>query len=178
MLEAGPPMKVAEHDSPFQVGDKVIHPHRGPAEVVRIEEREVAGERLPVYVLRILDTDRRILVPVGAAASTGLRRPVSEPEIREIFLILRQEVEGFGSQTWNRRYRALADKLKTGSIFDVAEVLRDLSRLKAERPLSFGERRMYDLARSRIVQEIAVSRAASEEAIRAELARILDVGAD
>ena len=96
----------------------------------------------------------------------------SEAEIREIFDILKERTIGFDTQTWNRRYRGFMDKIKTGSIYDVAEVLRDLYRLKANKALSFGERRMLDTARSLIVKEIAIAREQTEDQVREEIEAI------
>ena len=158
--------------SEFKVGDKAVYPAQGVAEVVSIEERDIAGARQRFYVLRILDTDRRIMVPVKNAQTVGLRQVISEDEIREIFEILRERTVAFDNQTWNRRYRGFMDKIKTGSIYDVAEVLRDLYRLKAEKSLSFGERRMLETARTLIVKEIAIARAKTEEQTLQEIEAI------
>lgn len=158
----------------FKVGDKAVYPAQGVAEVISIEEKDIAGNRLKFYVLRILDTNRKIMVPVNNAKSVGLRKPISEEEIEEIFTILRERTIAFDNQTWNRRYRGFMDKIKTGSVFDVAEVMRDLYRLKAEKSLSFGERRMLETARALIVKEIAVTREKSEEKIQAEIEKIFE----
>jgi CarD family transcriptional regulator len=158
----------------FKVGDKAVYPAQGVAEVISIEEKDIAGNRLKFYVLRILDTNRKIMVPVNNAKSVGLRKPISEEEIEEIFTILRERTIAFDNQTWNRRYRGFMDKIKTGSVFDVAEVMRDLYRLKAEKSLSFGERRMLETARALIVKEIAVTREKSEENIQAEIEEIFE----
>src|SRR3954462_9572724 len=156
----------------FKVGDKAVYPAQGVAEVISIEEKDIAGNRLKFYVLRILDTNRKIMVPVNNAKSVGLRRPISEEEIEEIFAILRERTIAFDNQTWNRRYRGFMDKIKTGSVFDVAEVMRDLYRLKTDKQLSFGERRMLDTARSLIVKEIAIARAQTEEQVKNEIEAI------
>ncbi|MEY4577793.1 MAG: hypothetical protein RL701_2496 [Pseudomonadota bacterium] len=158
----------------FKVGDKAVYPAQGVAEVISIEEKDIAGNRLKFYVLRILDTNRKIMVPVNNAKTVGLRRPISEEEIAEIFTILKERTIAFDNQTWNRRYRGFMDKIKTGSVFDVAEVMRDLYRLKAEKSLSFGERRMLETARALIVKEIAVTREKSEENVQAEIEEIFE----
>lgn len=170
--QEGAQMQARTHD--FKVGDKAVYPAQGVAEVVSIEEKDIAGNRQKFYVLRILDTDRKIMVPVNNAGNVGLRPPISEQEIREIFEILRERTIAFDNQTWNRRYRGFMDKIKTGSVFDVAEVMRDLYRLKAEKSLSFGERRMLETARSLIVKEIAVARRKTEAKIQAEIEKIFD----
>jgi len=158
----------------FKVGDKAVYPAQGVAEVISIEEKEIAGNRQRFYVLRILDTNRKIMVPVQNARSVGLRPPISEKEVREIFAILRERNIGFDNQTWNRRYRGFMDKIKTGSVYDVAEVMRDLYRLRAEKALSYGERRMLETARALIVKEIAISRGRSEDRIQAEIDKLFD----
>src|SRR6202142_4186664 len=153
----------------FKGGDKAVYPAQGVAEIISIEEKEIAGARQRFYVLRILDTDRKIMVPVSNANAVGLRQVISEQEIREIFDILRERTIGFETQTWNRRYRGFMDKIKTGSIYDVAEVLRDLYRLKASKQLSFGERQILDTPRPLIVKEIAIARDQTEEQVRTEI---------
>ena len=159
-------------DIMFKVGDKAVYPAQGVAEVIKIEEKDIAGTRQRFYVLRILDTDRKIMVPVSNATAVGLRQVISELEIREIFDILKERTVAFDNQTWNRRYRGFMEKIKTGSIYDVAEVLRDLYRLKTDKQLSFGERRMLDTARSLIVKEIAIARAQTEEQVKTEIEAI------
>src|SRR5438105_9248750 len=162
----------SESEIVFKVGDKAVYPAQGVAEVVKIEEKDIAGKRQRFYVLRILDTDRKIMVPVSNASAVGLREVINEQEIREIFDILRERTVAFDNQTWNRRYRGFMDKIKTGSIYDVAEVLRDLYRLKTDKQLSFGERRMLDTARSLIVKEIAIARKQTEEQVKNEIEAI------
>ena len=162
----------ARSEIQFKVGDKAVYPAQGVAEVVNIEEKDIAGNRQRFYVLRILDTDRKIMVPVSNASAVGLRQVISEQEIREIFDILKERTLAFDNQTWNRRYRGFMDKIKTGSIYDVAEVLRDLCRLKCDKQLSFGERRMLDTARSLLVKEIAIARGQGEDRVRDEIEAI------
>ena len=158
----------------FKVGDKAVYPAQGVAEVISIEEKDIAGNLQKFYVLKILDTDRKIMVPIKNAQNVGLRPPISEEDIREIFMILKEQTIAFDNQTWNRRYRGFMDKIKTGSVFDVAEVMRDLYRLKAEKSLSFGERKMLETARNLIVKEIAVARSKSEEKVLTEIEKIFD----
>jgi len=156
----------------FKVGDKAVYPAQGVGEVVRIVELDIAGKRQQFYEVRLLDKNQTVKVPVHTAGSVGLRHLIGEEEIREIFDILRERNVAFDNQTWNRRYRGFMDKIKTGSIYDVAEVLRDLYRLKTDKQLSFGERRMLDTARTLIVKEIAISRGQTEEQVRTEIEAI------
>ncbi len=163
------PAAVAPGDA-FKVGDHAVYPARGVAEVVSIEEKDIAGKRQAFYVLRLLDTDHKIMVPVANASSIGLRKPISESEIRRIFQILKVKDVPIDTQTWNRRQRALVEKLSTGSVFEVAEVMRDLERVKdVKDALSFSERQMLERARQLLVKEIAVSRNKSDDAVRAQI---------
>ena len=106
---------------------------------------------------------------VTHASAVGLRQVINEQEVRAIFDILKDGAVVFDNQTWNRRYRGFMEKIKTGSIYDVAGVLRDLYRLKMHKPLSFGESCMLETARTLIVKEIAVSRDQPEARVIAEI---------
>jgi CarD family transcriptional regulator len=139
-----------------------------------IEHKEVAGQRQSFYVLRILDNGMKIMIPMNKVGLVGLREIIGEKDVRRVYTILREKEVSVDSTTWNRRYREYMDKIKTGSVFDVAEVMRDLYRLKAEKSLSFGERRMLETARGLIVKEIAVARRKSEDKVRAEIEKIFD----
>ena len=156
----------------FQVGDKAVYPAQGVAEVVGVETKEISGRPQSFYVLRILDTDMRILVPVDKAEQVGLRAVIREDEIRNVYSILREKDVQIDKQTWNRRYRGFMEKIKTGSVFEVAEVFRDLYRLKSQKPLSFGERRMLDTAKHLVIKELSIVRGASEAKIEHELERV------
>jgi len=104
-------MDQVQNVSEFKVGDKAVYPAQGVAEVVSIEDRDIAGHRQRFYVLRILDSERKIMVPVKNAEIVGLRSVINEEEIREIFEILRERTVAFDNQTWNRRYRGFMDKI-------------------------------------------------------------------
>ena len=153
----------------FRVGDKAVYPAQGVAEVVGIEEKEIASQVTSFYVLKILDSEMKIMVPTAKADQVGLRCVATRSEIEEVMGILRQREVQVDKQTWNRRYRGFMEKIKTGSLFEVAEVYRDLSRLKSTKTLSFGERRMLDTARNLIVKELSVARNTSESRVESEL---------
>ncbi len=156
-------------DKKFKVGDKVAYPGQGVAEVVGIAEKSLAGQIIVFFDLRMLETDIRIMVPVHKAEAVGLRSLVTATEIAQLMQILHQRDVVFDKQTWNRRYRGFVEKIKTGSLFDVAEVYRDLSMLKHKKVLSFGEKRMLETARALLVKELAVVQGRAEEPVEAEL---------
>src|SRR3954452_14799923 len=112
------------------------------------------------------------MIPTRNAGAVGLRELIRADEVDEVFAILKSREVAVEGQTWNRRYREYMEKIKTGSVFEIAEVLRDLSLLKFEKDLSFGERKMLDTARSLLIRELAVAKSAKEEKIEAELEKI------
>jgi CarD family transcriptional regulator len=153
----------------LHVGDKAVYPAQGVAEVVGIETKEIGGKHVSFYMLRILDSDMRILVPREKASQVGLREVASDDEVEEVMDILREKEVHLDKQTWNRRYRGFMEKIKTGSLFEVAEVFRDLYRLKSTKTLSFGERRMLDTAKQLIVKELSIARKWTEQKVEKEL---------
>ena len=158
----------------FQVGEKAVYPAQGVAEVVGIDEREIAGKAHRFYVLRILDSDMKIMVPVQKADQVGLRSVVGQTEIRGVYDILRDKDIQQDKQTWNRRYRGFMEKIKTGSLYEVAEVFRDLYRLKNSKTLSFGERRMLETAKTLIIKELSVARNTTEAKVEREIEKIFE----
>lgn len=166
--------KPAAVEADFKVGDKAVYPSRGVAEIVSIEEKDIGGKRQRFYVLRLLDTDDKIMVPVSNA-QTGLRRPMGESQIREVFRVLKVRDVILDTQTWNRRYRALVEKMNTASIVEVAEVLRDLTLQRTVKDqLSFSERQMLERARLLLIKEISVARNVSEDKVRAQVDAVFD----
>jgi CarD family transcriptional regulator len=158
--------------SEFVIGDMTVYPSQGVAEVIGIEQKEISGRIQRFYVLRVLESGNRILVPTDKADQVGLRGIAGEDEIGEVMQILREKEIHLDRQTWNRRYRGFMEKIRSGSLFEVAEVFRDLYRLKGMKPLSFGERRMLDTARGLIVQELSVAKSLDENKIEQELDKL------
>jgi CarD family transcriptional regulator len=175
---------MTEHDSvrasgsvgmqTFRVGDKAVYPGQGVGEVLGIEHKEIAGQRQSFYVLKILENNMKIMIPINKVGSVGLRDIISEEEVAEVYSILRTKTVAVDSTTWNRRYREYMEKIKTGSVFEIAAVLRDLYLLKYDKDLSFGERKMLDTARSLLVKELAIAKAVSEEVIETDLKKIFN----
>ncbi len=153
----------------FEIGDKAVYPAQGVAEVIGVDNKEINGTVCSFYVLRVLDTDMQILVPKDKADQVGLRSVATTDEVEEVFDILREQDVHIDKQTWNRRYRGFMEKIKTGSLFEVAEVFRDLYRLKSTKTLSFGERRMLDTAKNLIVKELSVAQDWDEQKVEKEL---------
>ena len=155
----------------FQVGDKAYYPVHGIAEVVGLEKREIGSKTTHVYILKT-DSGLKIIIPTDNAEAVGLRAIMSVADVREVFSILRSTEVTTDHQTWNRRQREYMDKIKTGSAYEIAEVLRDLYLLRRHKDLSFGERRMLETARGLLVREIAIARKEAEGQIEAEIESI------
>ena len=159
----------------FKIGDKTVYPAQGVTEIMGIESMEISGMQQNFYVLRVLDTknkNQKIRIPINKVSSVGLRAVIAGEEIEEVYAILRERPAKFDQQTWNRRYRRYLEKIKTGSVYDVAEVLRDLFLLKYDKNLSFGERKMLDTAHSLLVKELSIARELDEETVEKELEEI------
>jgi len=153
----------------FQVGDKAVYPVHGVAEVVALEKRDIGGSATSVYILKIVETGLKIMVPTTNAGAVGLRELISSKQVKEVYAILRSRDVPRDTQTWNRRYREYMEKIKTGSVFEIAEVLRDLCVLRGSKDLSFGERRMLDTARNLLVKEIALAKGVTEDKVGTEI---------
>jgi CarD family transcriptional regulator len=153
----------------FSVGDKAVYPVHGVAEVVALEHRDIGGNKTSVYILKILDTGLKIIVPTMNAGSVGLRELITSKQVKEVYSILKSRDIPRDTQTWNRRYREYMEKIKTGSVFEIAEVLRDLCVLRMTKELSFGERKMLDTARGLLVKELALAKEVPEDKICAEI---------
>lgn len=141
----------------FKVGDNAVYPGHGVGRVVAIETKEILGNKQTFYSINILDSGMKIMVPKDNAASVGLRPIISREEAAKVIEILKETNVKIDNQTWNRRYREYMEKIKTGSVYEIAEVLRDLFLLKVDKELSFGERKMLDTARSLLLRELTLA---------------------
>ena len=153
----------------FQVGDLAVYPAHGVGEIQAIESRVVNGEKHDFYIMKVLENGMVIMIPTRNVESVGLRDIINQKEIPKVYEVMKVRTDGVPAQTWNRRYREYMDKIKTGSLYDVAEVFRDLSLLKLTKDLSFGERKLYDTAQVLLVRELSTAKKTDEETIISEL---------
>jgi CarD family transcriptional regulator len=156
----------------FKVGDLAVYPAHGVGLIEKIESQEISDCRQDFYVMRILDNGMIIMIPTNNVENVGLREIIELTEVPKLYSILKKRDVPIDNQTWNRRYREYMDKIKTGSVFEVAEVYRDLLILKIEKDLSFGERKMLDTARNLLVKEISLAKKVGEEQVEKELDKI------
>lgn len=157
----------------FSVGDLAVYPAHGVGRIDAIESRVINGETHDFYILKVLDNGMVIMVPTWNVEQVGLRGIIDEDEIPKVYDFMKKKKDSSPeTQTWNRRYREYMDKIKTGSLYDVAEVFRDLSLLKNTKELSFGERKLYDTAQVLLVRELSTARDTDEATIVSEIESI------
>lgn len=156
----------------FRKGDKVIYPHHGAAIIEDLTTREFLGETKKYFVLRLTHGDLTLMVPVDNTEEVGIREVVSKREVKKVFDVLRQG-ESRMPANWSRRYKTNIEKIRSGDIYQVAEVVRNLSIREAEKGLSAGEKRMLAKARQILVSELTFAVDATEDKAEAMLDKVL-----
>lgn len=156
----------------FAVGEVAVHPAHGVGTVQGIEEKNLGGTTSQVYVLQILGSGLKVMVPKDAAGRVGLRRVMSADEADTILEVLRTQEVAVTMQPWNRRFRAYTEMIASGSATEIAKVLRDMHRLKFDKELSFGERRLLDQAKGLLVQELALAKASGAAEMESAIEQI------
>ena len=146
----------------YEVGDKVVYPHHGAGKIMKIEQKEVLGQYRDYLTIQILHNDMTVMVPVENADRAGLRRVVDADVVEEVLAVLRGHPTKM-PKNWSRRYKHNRDKLKTGDIFEVAEVVRNLAVRYADKGLSTGEKQMFSKAKKILASELMYARNFSEE---------------
>ncbi len=157
----------------FQVGDKVIYPNHGLGVIERIEEKTILGTTCGFYHLHMASNDTTVLVPLTNADGVGLRRAIDNGEVERLFELL-SDGKIDSQQNWKGRFKDNSDRMRSGSIYDVAEVLKSLTFLSKSKSLSFREKRMLDRARFLVVSEISEVLQEGQPAIEVKVDRALD----
>ena len=156
----------------FSEGDMAVYPAHGVGLIQAIETQTIGGVDQSFYVMKILDNDMTIMIPTATSDNVGLRAIISTDEVTEVIGILKERDIKINAQTWNRRYRDYMEKIKTGSVFEVAVVLRDLFLLKEDKELSYGERKMLDTAKSLLVKELSLAKHTEEEQVEQQIEKL------
>jgi len=146
----------------FNVGDKVVYPMHGAGIIEAIEEKEILGEKKRYYIMKMPIGDMKVMVPIQNVNDIGLRQVVNSTVIDQVIGLLRLESTDH-STNWNRRYRANMDKMKSGDIYEIADVVRNLMIRDKEKGLSTGERKMLDNAKVILVSELVLAKDLKEE---------------
>jgi CarD family transcriptional regulator len=156
----------------FQIGDKAVYPGHGVGVIEAIESKQISGKEQIFFILRIVDNGMTIMIPRDNVEAVRLREVIRKIDVSKVIHILKDRDVTLDNQTWNRRYREYMEKINTGSIYEIAEVLRDLHLLKAEKELSFGERKIMDVAKNLLVKELAIARDVKESDVLREIRSI------
>ena len=156
----------------FAAGDMAVYPAHGVGLIQAIEKQTIGGVDQAFYVMKILDNDMTIMIPTATSENVGLRAIISKDEVKKVVDILKERDIKISSQTWNRRYRDYMEKIKTGSVYEVAVVLRDLFLLRVDKDLSYGERKMMDTAKNLLVKEISLARKVDEKNVEKQIEKL------
>ena len=156
----------------FQIGDKVVYPNQGVGIVEQISTRNLTGQPEMFYLLRLNSSTLRVMVPMSSVANVGLRRVSRTSEIGGILDYL-QKGRVKAAHNWKGRFKENSEKMRSGSLQQVAEVLKTLIILNQAKPLSFREKKMLDRAWQLLVDEIAIARGLAKETVEMQLARAL-----
>ena len=157
----------------FEIGDKVIYPNHGLGVIERIEKKTILGTTCGFYSLRMATSDTTVLVPVDNVDDVGLRRAIGEHEVKKLFTLLGNgKIENH--QNWKGRFKYNSDKMRTGSLYDVVDVLKSLNHLSQSKNLSFREKRMLDRAKFLVISEISEVLSESVETVEGRVDKALE----
>ena len=151
----------------FDIGNYVVCPGHGVGQITNMETKELAGEEMSFYIIKIISNGMTIMVPSNN--KNGVRELITDKDVADVFELLNEHDVKVDNSTWNRRHREYLAKVKTGSLLEIADVLRSLFLLKVSKKLSFGERKMMDQCKELIVKEIAISTGGVEKEIETRI---------
>lgn len=159
----------------FKVGDQAVYPAQGVGIVEAIETRQLCGQTHDYYILRIIDNDMTIMVPVANAGQVGLRRLISRESVLSVYSLLGEKRGGqLAISSWSRRQREYHDKIKTNNPLEVARVLRELYLIREAKELSYGEKKVLELARRLLVKELALAEGVAEDTVTSRLETMIN----
>jgi CarD family transcriptional regulator len=156
----------------FEVGDNVVYPHHGAGKVLKKEEKDVLGEKREYLTIKILHNDMTVMVPTANAAVAGLRRVIDEETLQKVVALLQDQCSDM-PKNWNRRFKHNRDKIKTGDIYELAEVVRNLAIREHQKGLSTGEKQMYTRAKRVLASEMMYALDMDEEQVDAHLSSVI-----
>ncbi len=156
----------------FSIGDNVVYPHHGAGQVIKKEKKEILGETREYLTIKILHNDMTVMVPCENAGKAGLRRVIDEDTVKKVLGVLSDEVSEM-PKNWNRRFKHNRDKIKTGDIYELAEVVRNLAVREQDKGLSTGEKQMYTRAKKILASEMMYALEKTEDEAEAYLDDLL-----
>jgi CarD family transcriptional regulator len=158
--------------SMLKIGEVAVYPGHGVGKIESIEEKVISGTKQAFYIMRILDSDMTIMIPVDGSQHAGLRYPIKSAEVMKVYDILKDRNFVHDTSPWNRRYKEYMERIKSGSIFEIAMVLRELYSLRGWKELSFGERKMFETARNLIKKELSIALKKNEDDVVTDIEQI------
>jgi CarD family transcriptional regulator len=161
----------------FALGDNVVYPHHGAGQVIKKENKKIFGEEREYLTIKILHNDMTVMVPCENAGVAGLRRVIDQETVEKIVAVLRDDVSEM-PKNWNRRFKHNRDKIKTGDIYELAEVVRNLGLREHEKGLSTGEKQMFTRAKKILASELMYALDKDEDAAEAYLDDLLSDSAE
>lgn len=157
----------------YEIGDHVVYPHHGAGKVLKKEQKEVLGEKRQYLTIKILHNDMTVMVPCENAGRAGLRRVIGEEAVNKVLGVLRDEVSEM-PKNWNRRFKHNREKIKTGDVYELAEVVRNLAIRENEKGLSTGEKQMYTRSKKILASELMYALDMEEDDAEDHLDSIID----
>ncbi len=157
----------------YEVGDHVVYPHHGAGKVQKKELKTVLGEEREYLTIKILHNDMTVMVPCENAGKAGLRRVIGEEAVERVLGVLRDDVSQM-PKNWNRRFKHNREKIKTGDVYELAEVVRNLAIRESEKGLSTGEKQMYTRAKKILASELMYALEMEEEDAEAHLEHLIE----
>jgi CarD family transcriptional regulator len=157
----------------YEVGDNVVYPHHGAGKVLKKEQKEVLGEKRNYLTIQILHNDMTVMVPCENAGRAGLRRVIGEEAVAKVLSVLRDEVSQM-PKNWNRRFKHNREKIKTGDVYELAEVTRNLAIREAEKGLSTGEKQMYTRCKKILASELMYALEMEEDEAEEHLDKLIE----
>jgi CarD family transcriptional regulator len=161
----------------FEIGDNVVYPHHGAGQVLKKEKKEIFGEKREYLTIKILHNDMTVMVPCENTGKAGLRRVIDPDTVKKVLGVLQDSVSEM-PKNWNRRFKHNRDKIKTGDIYELAEVVRNLAIREQEKGLSTGEKQMFTRAKKILASELMYALEMEEEQAEEHLDNLLLTGAD
>ncbi len=156
------------HD--FGPGDLAVYPAHGVGRIESIESQEIGGQKQDFYFMNIFKNNMVIMIPTKNVETVGLRSVISEEDVAKIYEVIQNKGDGsYDKKSWNYRHKVYMDMIRTGSLFEVARVFRDLQRLKLKKELSFGERKLLDMSRELMLKELSAAKQTDEKTIQVEI---------
>jgi len=160
----------------FELGDNVVYPHHGAGQVIKKENKKMFGETRQYLTIKILHNDMTVMVPCENAGIAGLRRVIDEETVQRVLDVLRDDVSEM-PKNWNRRFKHNRDKIKTGDIYELAEVVRNLAIREYDKGLSTGEKQMFTRAKKILASDLMYALDKNEDEAEAHLDQLLLDGA-